>query len=184
MATSPPDLRPDPLEVGLHVLLPFGQPPRDDPRLLVRLRRDCRRQSGRSRSHPAPLPNQSAVAGRFHLEPPGRADAVGTDDVPHPAALILDLDDLAHRLPVAERIVAAAAAEAGADLDAVGAVEPFDGLQLLRASSGQSDVGDVIPQRGDIAADPLGHFYRGLIAVAHRASLPRMREDTPGSTRK
>jgi hypothetical protein len=26
----------------------------------------------------------------------------------------------------------------------------------------------VFPQRGEIAADPLGHFYRWLIAVAHR----------------
>src|SRR5947209_7121707 len=116
------DLRPDPLQVGLHVLLPFSQSPRDDPGLLVRLRDDRRRQTRRSGTHPTPLPNQRPVAGGFHLEPPGRADAVEADDVPDPSALIFDLDDLAHRLPVAERIVLATAAEAGADLDSFAAI--------------------------------------------------------------
>ena len=63
----------------------------------------------------------------------------------------LDLDDLAHRLPVAERVVLVASAEAGADLDVVGVVEPFDGLQLRRAPRGQGDVGDVFPRGGDVA---------------------------------
>jgi len=102
----------------------------------------------------------------------------------HPAALIFDLDDLTYRLPVAERVVLTAAAEAGTDLDAVGAVEPFDGLQLRRAPCGQSDVGDVFPQCGDIAADSLGHFYRGLIAVAHRCSMPRILDGAAGTTGK
>jgi hypothetical protein len=36
-----------------------------------------------------------------------------------PAALVFDFDDLAHGLPVAERIMATAATETGADRDAV-----------------------------------------------------------------
>ena len=126
------------------------------------------RQSRRSRAHPAPLPNQHAVAGWFHLEPPGRADTVGADDVPHPAALIFDLDDLAHRLPVAERVVLVASAEAGADLDAVGVVEPFDVLQLRRASRGQGDVGDVFPRGGDIARERAG----SLLTWADHGNAP------------
>src|SRR5207302_10430936 len=112
------------------------------------LRSEPRRQPRRPGTHPAPLPNQHAVAGRLHLTPPGGAHPSGSDDVPYPAALILHLDDLAHRLPVAERVVPAATAEPGADLDAVGVVEPFDGPQLVRAPRGQRDVGDVAPSSG------------------------------------
>jgi hypothetical protein len=36
-----------------------------------------------------------------------------------PRALVFDFDDLAHGLPVAERIIATAATETGADRDAV-----------------------------------------------------------------
>ena len=118
-APSPLDLRPDPIEVGLHVLLPFGHTPRDDPRLFLRLRGDPEGQPRRSRSHPGPLANQHTVTGRFHLETPGGPDTVRPDDVPYPAALILHLDDLAYRLPFAECVVLAAAAKASTDPDAV-----------------------------------------------------------------
>ena len=138
----------------------------------------------RARSHPSPLANQRAVARRFHLEPPRRADTVGPDDVPHPAALILDFDDLAHRLPCAESVMLAAAAEPGTDRDGVGIVQPFHRLELRRALRGQTDVGDVIPRSGDIAATTLGHFYRGLIAVAHRCSMPRTRGEAARTTGK
>ena len=72
-------------------------------------------QPRRSRTHPGPLADQHAVAGRFDLETPRRANSVRRHDIPHPAALIFDFDDFAHRLPVAERVVLAAATEAGTD---------------------------------------------------------------------
>ncbi len=37
---------------------------------------------------------------------------------------------------------------------------------------------------GDVAADPLGHFYRGLIAVAHRCSMPSLCDGASGTTGK
>ncbi len=122
---SPLNLRPDPIEVGLHVVLPLCQTPRDDPRLFLRLRGDPDAQPRRSRPHPGPLANQRTVTGRFHLETPGGPDTVWSDDVPHPAALIFHLDDLAYRLPFAECVVLAAAAKASTDPDAVRIVKPF-----------------------------------------------------------
>src|ERR1700730_8113045 len=48
----------------------------------------------RSRPQPTPLADQHAVAGRFDLKRPRRADALGPDHVVDPAALVLDFDDL------------------------------------------------------------------------------------------
>ena len=121
---------PNLFEVGLHVLLPFGKAPRDDPGLLVRLRDDRRGKPRRSRPHPSPLPDQHAVAGRFDLERPRPADALGSDDVVHPAALVLDFDDLADGRPVPERLMLVAAAKPRTDFNRVGVVDPLNGLQL------------------------------------------------------
>ena len=83
------------------------------------LGKDCRSESRRSRTHPAPLADQHAVAGRFHLEPHVAAAPSGPFTFQTPAALVFDFDDLAHGLPVAERIMATAATETGANRDAV-----------------------------------------------------------------
>ena len=123
-------LRPHPLQVGLHVLLPFGQPVGDDPGLLVRHRHDRRRQPGRSRAHPAPLPDQDAIASRLNLERPRRAGSLRSDNVVHPTALVLDFDDLAHRRPFPECLMLTAAVKTRADFDGGGAIEPIDALQF------------------------------------------------------
>ena len=97
---------------------------------LLRHRHDRRGQARRSRPHPGPLPDQYAVADRLDLERPRRADPVGPDDVVDPATLILDLDDLTHRRPIPERLMLVSAAETRTDGNAVGIVEPLNGLQL------------------------------------------------------
>ena len=96
-----------------------------------------RRQSGRSGTHAGPLADQHAVAGRLDLETPRRANSVRRQDIPHPAALIVDLDDFALCLPSAHGVVLVAAAETRTDADAVRTVEPFDGLQFC-ASTGRA----------------------------------------------
>ena len=61
---------------------------------------------------------------RLNLESPTGGGPIGPDDIPHPAALILDLDDLAHRLPGTQCIVLAPPPEAGTNPNAVRTVEP------------------------------------------------------------
>ena len=70
------------------------------------------------------------VAGRFDLKRQRRADALGSDHVVDPAALVLDFDDLAHRRPIAERLMLVATAETRTDRNGVGIIDPLDGLQL------------------------------------------------------
>ena len=94
----------------------------------------CATIAGVSPDGPGPIRahcrDQHAVAGRFDLERPCRADALGSDDVVHPAALVLDFDDLADGRPVPERLMLVAAAKPRTDFNRVGVVDPLNGLQL------------------------------------------------------
>src|SRR6202011_4775062 len=114
---------------------------------------------------------QHTVTGRFNLECPRRADTLGSDDVVHPAALLLDFDDLADGRPVSERLMLVAAAETRTDFNRFGIVDPLDGLQFSGTPRGQADVGHQFPRRRHITPNTLCHFHCGLIAITHCSSF-------------
>ena len=167
-------LRSDPVQIGLHVLLPFGEPPGDDPAffcpVVQRFPRSTRTAPGPSAPAGAHSPSLAGSTSYAHVAPRHRVRERSKPSAAGPRPRRPHTPSATHRAPHVD-----SARETCADLQLLGAVQPLDVLQLGRTPCRQVDVGDKPPGGRNIAPDSLCHFYRGLIAIAHPAIAARQR---------